>query len=215
MVSRVCGRCGVHALFTPIGPTNIVQNEYEPEVYFQSALKCAACEFLSLAFVELYPGMPGTEFNPREDPDRFWASVSVDDWLPTNAGPRIKNLPKTVESAAEDAFRCFKSQLYAPAVLMSRTTIEATAKAHGVIKGNLVEKIDKLHDQGLILESTKLAAHAIRTFGNDMAHGDLETDISHQDTRDIIELMQLILREVFELPFLAQKLQDRADARKN
>ncbi len=46
-----------------------------------------------------------------------------------------------------------------------------------------------------------------------MAHGDLEVSIGRDVAEDVVELMQLILREVFELPHLAQNLQKRADER--
>lgn len=216
MSSRACGYCGVHAHFTPVGRTYIAYEDEQGGVpeYVQSNFQCAACGLVSLGTTDLFPGMPGfREENKIGGEKRFWTLIGVDTWLPGNQGPTIQNLPPAVATASADAYKSYKSRVYTAAVLMARTTIEATAKHHGISKGTLLVKIDKLHNDGVILESTKLAAHAIRDLGNDMAHGDLEISIGRDEASDVVELMQLILREVFELPYLAENLRKRADDR--
>lgn len=214
MISRICGHCGIHAHMALLGEANIRRDDYSSEVLVEHAVRCDACERLSIVRTEVHPGMDAYRMSPTSNPGDFWEEAGVDSCIPSNAVPEIRNLPPAVEKAAADAFNCFQSDLHRPAVLMARTTIEATAKASGVTSGTLVQKIDALYSGGLILESTKSAAHAIRTFGNEMAHGDLDTEVSPEDTRDIIELMHLLLREVFELPDRAGKLQARAEARR-
>lgn len=213
--SRACGYCGVHAHFVPVGKTYVAYEDDGgiPE-YVQTMFRCAACELVSLGTTDLFPGMPGFRDEiPEGGETRFWEKVGVDTWLPGNTGPTIQNLPPAVAAASADAYKSFKSGIDSAAVLMARTTIEATAKHHGIVNGTLMAKVRAMLDQGLILESTKRAADAIRSLGNDMAHGDLQVALGHDVARDVVELMQLVLREVFELPYLAQNLQDRADER--
>lgn len=216
MPSRACGYCGVHAHFSPVGRTFVTfEDEHggAPQ-YVQSGFECAACGLVSLGSTDLYSGMSGyrEQIAPGKEKG-YWAKIGVDTWLPGNTGPTIQNLPPAVANASADAYRSYKSGVHTAAVLMARATIEATAKHHGIGNGNLVSKIQKMLDDGLILESTKHAADAIRLLGNDMAHGDLEISIGRDVAEDVVELMQLILREVFELPYLAQNLQNRARER--
>lgn len=215
MASRVCGYCGVHAHFVIEGDTSIVHHEEDGTVILQATFRCAACDLLSLAVTEIYSGTDEWEIKKLDGQDQqYWDGIGMDSVLPDNGGPAIANLPDPVEAASTEAFKCFKSGLHKAAILMARTTIEATAKAHGIDTGTLASKIQKMHEQHLILVSTKTAADAIRDFGNDMAHGDLAVDVSWSDARDCIQLMELILREVFELPHLAGQLEARAAKRK-
>lgn len=216
MPARACGYCGVHAHFTPVGGTHVAFEDQDggPPQYLQSNFVCAACGLVSLGTTDLFPGMPGYREKIRQGGERlYWEKIGVDTWLPGNDGPTIQNLPPAVATASADAYKSYKAGVHTAAILMARTTIEATAKHHGIATGNLMTKIDKMFEAGLILESTKRAAHAIRSFGNDMAHGDLEISLGYGLARDVVELMQLILREVFELPYLAENLQQRADER--
>lgn len=169
MPSRACGYCGVHAHFTPVGQPHIAFEGDGYLEYVQSGFECAACGLISLGTTDLVSGMPGYRAQIKDGSERsYWELIGVDTWLPGNDGPKIENLPAAVATAAGDAYKSFKSRVYTAAVLMARTTIEATAKHHGITGGTLFVKIDKLHEEGLILESTKLAAHAIRSLGNDM-----------------------------------------------
>lgn len=216
MPSRACGFCGVHAHFSPVGTTFVTFEEPDGFgfQYVQSAFRCAACDLVTMAMTDIHPEMPGyKEQIPVGAEEQYWNKVGVDSWLPGNDGPKIQNLPNGVATASADAYKSYKSSVYTAAVLMARTTIEATAKHHGIGQGTLLKKIDQMHADGLILESTKLAAHAIRLLGNDMAHGDLEVSMGRDVATDVMELMHLILREVFELPFLAANLQKRAAER--
>jgi hypothetical protein len=214
MPSRACGYCGVHAHFTPVGPTHVAYEDEGFMEYVQSSFECAACGLVSLGTTDLVSGMPGfrADLKVRSE-KRYWDLIGVDTWLPGNTGPTIQNLPPAVAVASADAYKSYKSGIIPGAVLLARTTIEATAKDHGITQGTLAAKFQKMLDDGLILESTKRAADAIRHLGNDMAHGDLEVALGRDVARDVVELMQLVLREVYELPYLAENLQNRADER--
>ncbi|WP_158614617.1 DUF4145 domain-containing protein [Frigoribacterium sp. PhB107] len=94
----------------------------------------------------------------------------------------------------------------AASILMARTTIEATAKSKGIVKGNLYAKIEELSNTGVIRASALSVAHAIRHLGNDMAHGDVEDAPSAEDASDALQLMDLILNEVFQATNLAEEI---------
>ncbi|NIH53535.1 hypothetical protein FHX76_001403 [Lysinibacter cavernae] len=92
---------------------------------------------------------------------------------------------------------------------MARTVVEAAAKANGITSGNLVTKIDKMKDAGLIRAVLADAAHEVRHLGNDMAHGDLDDLPDSDDVQDVLELMKQILNEVFQSPAIAARLKNR------
>lgn len=98
------------------------------------------------------------------------------------------------------------------AILMARTVVEATAKDKGIKTGSLVAKIDELARQGFIRPSTKDAAHEIRHFGNDMAHGDIEEVPDSEDVQDVLVLMDEILSEVFQGPARTARLVQKRTA---
>lgn len=84
--------------------------------------------------------------------------------------------------------------------MLSRSVIEATAKAQGLVTGSLADKIDAMAEKGLIRPSIKEFAHGIRAFGNDMAHGDFVVPVCAEESELVIELMGEILIEVFQAP---------------
>ena len=91
---------------------------------------------------------------------------------------------------------------------------KAVAKDHRIGSGSLFKKIDALHSKGLIAEFARRTAHTVRTFGNDMAHGDFTVDVDQEDAEGVLAFMDYILREVYQAPAELQRLQDSADARK-
>ncbi len=99
------------------------------------------------------------------------------------------------------------------AILMARSVIESVAKDNDIDQGNLYQKIDKLHEKGLIEEFAKETAHAIRVFGNDMAHGDFSVPVDEVDADGILDFMDLILHSVYQSRAKLQRLKDAAAAR--
>jgi hypothetical protein len=101
----------------------------------------------------------------------------------------------------------------AASILMTRTTIEATAKSKGIDKGSLFEKIEKMSANGIIRPATLTLAHAIRVLGNDMAHGDVDDLPTSEDASDALHLMDLILEEVYQATAIADEILARRAAR--
>lgn len=126
------------------------------------------------------------------------------------------SVPKAIAGAAAEAHSSLRVGNIQAAVLMARTTVEATAKAKGITSGNLVAKIDALYAQHLIYEHVRDAAHEVRFAGNDAAHGDLVDDpISADEAATIVELMDMLLDGVFIAPAKTAAQTLARQARKN
>lgn len=139
-------------------------------------------------------------------------------WVPDR--PPVKeypdSVPKAIAAAAAEAHSSLRVGNVQAAVLMARTTVEATAKAKGITTGNLVAKIDALYAQRLIYEHVRDAAHEVRFAGNDAAHGDLVDDpISAGEAESIVELMDMLLEGVFIAPAKTAAQAAARQARKN
>ncbi|MFE4080331.1 DUF4145 domain-containing protein [Paenarthrobacter sp. YIM B13468] len=104
----------------------------------------------------------------------FWSKNPPTHWSPPYLkGQDYQDVPESVAIPASEAHRRRSIDALMSTILMARSVIESVAKDNGIENGNLYQKIDKLHETGLIDEFTKETAHTIRVFGNDMAHGDL------------------------------------------
>jgi hypothetical protein len=132
------------------------------------------------------------------------------EWYPTSvSAPAFPDAPDQVARCAIEAYQAASIGANIAAILMARTTIEATAKHHGITKGRLIKKIDDMAAAELIRPALKRAAHAIRILGNDMAHGDVDELPSSEDVEDTLKLMTMILAEVFEAAALTDAILER------
>jgi hypothetical protein len=144
----------------------------------------------------------------------FWNDHQPEAWHPTFVeGQQFSDVPKHIAEAAGEAHKSRSINNLKSAILMARTVVEATAKAKGVATGSLFSKIDEMAAQGIVQELTKQTAHAIRTFGNDMAHGDIEAPVQAEDADLVLGFMDALLGEVFQTPAKLAALQARINAR--
>ena len=99
------------------------------------------------------------------------------------------------------------------AVLLARTTIEATARHYGIKTGTLQTKIDALAKRKLVRRSLADAAHHVRLPANDQAHGNLEAPVTSDDADAVPTVMVGIFATTFEQDsasaHLAHRLQRR------
>ncbi|MDY0909591.1 DUF4145 domain-containing protein [Microbacterium sp. CFBP9034] len=186
----------------------VVWAEYtiEPDTQqkvLQGTATCDACYQASIAF-EYYV------WGGNDDPKKQFEFSEDLFWYPKHvrfvAGDGI---PSHIAKAASEAYRCAAHRAPMAAVLMARTVVEATAKSKGVTQGRLVKKIDTMAERGLIRADTKEAAHEIRDFGNDMAHGDIADEPTTQDVADVLAFMDEVLQEVFIGPVRIAQLKER------
>ncbi|MGW3157046.1 DUF4145 domain-containing protein [Streptomyces sp. NPDC001089] len=199
--TTTCGWCGAFAAMqfvkfsvTPTGRTAVVSlipgQRPRPTPTFWEMYTCPACSAASIALI-------ANDGDDDEDDRAFLR------WIPDK--PPVKeypdSVPKAIAAVAGEAHSSLRVGNVQAAVLMARTTVEATAKAKGITSGNLVAKIDALYAQRLIYEHVRDAAHEVRFAGNDAAHGDLVDDpISAEEAESIVELMDMLLEGVFIAP---------------
>lgn len=164
---------------------------------YRSALSCAHCDELMVAQWSSYSFLK--QASPVEISEDINDNARNVTWLPRTAGSfDFPYAPAHIARAAEEAHQAEQIGNHMSAILMARTTVEATAKDKDITSGRLVQKIDALKDGGHIRKPIAEAAHAIRHLGNDMAHGDITDPPSEEDTTDVLALMDALLREVYE-----------------
>lgn len=142
------------------------------------------------------------------------ASEASITWYPARgSSPEFDDVPKPIAAAATEAHSAASINAPMAAILMARTVIEATAKHHSIVTGQLVVKIDAMESAGLIRKSTAEAAHEIRHFGNDMAHGDIADLPSPDDVDEVLSLMDEVLNEVFQGPARTARIKAKRAAK--
>lgn len=220
MAATRCGWCGTQTHMTEFGEgVNPNYRDgipyYLPEV--QGTFSCDQCGRLSIGS---YYGneYPGASFEDTVRPDSlrdFWMIHPPTRWSPEYVeGQQYEDVPEHIAAAASEAHKSASVGNIMSAILMARTVIEATAKDQGITGANLYQKIDNLASNGLIRPSTQSAAHVIRDFGNDMAHGDISAPVETEDAEAILILMGLVLHEVFQVPATTNALKAKFEARK-
>lgn len=79
---------------------------------------------------------------------RFAGSARTAEWsapLDTR-GKRYPDVPGEIAAAASEAHACMPVETYRGAVILARSVIEATAEDKGMTTGNLIAKIDTMHE---------------------------------------------------------------------
>jgi hypothetical protein len=109
------------------------------------------------------------------------------------ANPRA---PQLIRRAFEEACGCFRAQAYTATAIMCRKALEGVCFEHGVKERNLALSLRKMRDDGLIDDRLFEWSNALRDAGNDAAHG-VETNIEHDDAKDMIEFTNAIIDYMF------------------
>lgn len=170
----------------------------------QGAATCDNCGRVSIGFRGLLSSESATGLDGKFDRSEDLS------WFPrVGVAPAFPDVPAHIARAAREAHEAHSISALMAAILMARTVVEATAKEKGITSGMLVAKIDQMQEADLIRRSTAEAAHEIRHFGNDMAHGDLDDVPNAEDAAEILALMDEILNEVFQGPARTQRIRDK------
>ena len=194
MASRVCWKCGTKSHMTGIGPVhNAAAGEFGSRALMR-AFSCDECKWLSIGITGEPSFMPGTQ-------EAYLDTARPMGWLPNaSTGREFAEVPEHIAAAASEAYECHSVQAYRAATLMARSVIEATAKEKGITTGRLIDKIDRLFDEGHTREHVRDGAHEVRHFGNDMAHGDFVKPVLQAESDEVLELMAEVLNDVFQSP---------------
>lgn len=206
VASRLCWYCGTRAHMTRLTAPIAIDSLGE-FVTYQAPYKCDECGRGSVGIAQ----SRGSASNP----DRWIDNHAELVWHPAAAaGKDFPDVPEHIGSTADEAHRCLSIGAHRGAIALARAVVEATAKAHGITSGNLEMKIEKLADQRVISDAMKDAAHEIRFAGNEVAHGDLaEEPITREDAEEVLELMEAMLKRVYEEPAQVARVRQRREER--
>lgn len=201
MASTTCAYCGRITHMTPF-TRDISRLPGQSTPHLDSALaveapfRCDNCGRMAIAY-----GIAKGDPNAVDGLARWdWASTPTG-WEPkVGVGREYPDVPDHIAPAASEAHACQSIDAHRAAVMLARAVIEATAKAKGISNGKLYNKIEKMHEVGLLSELVRDQAHEIRHLGNDMAHGDFVEPVSTEEADEILELMAEVLHAVFEVP---------------
>lgn len=145
-----------------------------------SFLKCPKCENPFVTLQENYG-------KGWDDPVRIHPSPD------TRVNP---NLPLPIRTAYEEASLCIKSKAYTASAIMCRKTLEGICAEHGITGGNLVTKLKKMKDKGIIENRLYEWADELRISGNEAAH-DVKITIAAEDAKDILDFTNALLEYIF------------------
>lgn len=206
MLSGTCAFCGNQTHFT--GRTGRVdgadpqRDEFRQFAYgVEVAATCDACHRFNSATGR-------TRFSTRTfDAGRILSAseavaegeaMTVDSWSPPPMRPvDTAFIPDGVAGYFKEAHDAFSISAWRAVLLLVRSVVEATAKDRGVTTGSLVQKINKLDEEGHIRRGTKDMAHALRILGNDMAHGDIGEVPTQEDADDALTIARFVLDDVY------------------
>jgi len=126
--------------------------------------------------------------------DESWGEPSV--LFPPKDKQINPNLPVSIKNSYGEALSAFKAKAYTASTLMCRKTLEGICRAHDIQAKNLASALKEMKNKGIIENRLFEWAEALRITGNKAAH-DVETVISIQDAKDIIQFTDALLEYVF------------------
>lgn len=114
--------------------------------------------------------------------------------------PRDRQLswstPKTIKNAFNEAVTCFNSKAYTASAIMCRKTLEGLCAEHGAKATNLSLSLKKLRDKEIIENRLFEWAEALRTLGNEAAHG-VDCIINREDAQSTLDFTEALVQYVF------------------
>lgn len=156
-------------------------------------LKCHVCDSISLGteFVDKNLGSNDLTYFSMVYPEQSFKSYQ---------------LPKNVYNAYMAAI---KAQHIDGAIclLSLRRTLEIICKEQGETAGNLVSKVKRLADKGVLPEVLREASDLVRDLGNAAAHGD-NVKFTSLEIERMIEFTGSIIEYIYILPMKIKKLKD-------
>jgi len=177
-----------------------VHAEYHADHY--SVALCRRCNGPFLVREALY-GVPG-EFETVTDEVVLY---------PTTLGPKLEGLPDSVARSLAQAHRSYSTSSYDACAVMCRRALEALCKTLSANGRDLARRLADLNENGRIDARLLDWAHGVRLVGNEAAH-DVETPVTAEDARDILEFTEAVLTYVFTLDVKFRAFEARRGNRK-
>lgn len=202
MASHTCGYCQHKVVMRLHGEPYVAGRLSTGDYVWEGAFVCDGCNNLSVAITT-----SRESYRPPDTSD--WDRDFVK-WFPEKGEVReFPDVPEKIAACAAEAVRCSSIGAQRGAVLLARTTIEATAKHYGIQIGNLQSKIDAMAKEGLIRDGLAQAAHGVRLLANDQAHGDLDEPVTRDDADAVITVMVGVFAATFEQDAAREHLEKR------
>jgi hypothetical protein len=193
VAALTCPHCGVYARFTMVW-----ERKSDPEDPWDEPAACYTCDHCDKPIAVI--------------PDAYGMIAQF--WPTMVKGRGFPEVPKPLAEAASQAHVCLSAGSAIGAVAVARAVVEAVAKDHGITKGDLKSKIERLHSDGHISATMRDAATEIRFAGNEAAHGDLVDERPGiEDATEIVSLMNSMLYRVYQEPARVAKIRTKREAR--
>jgi hypothetical protein len=202
MLSGTCAFCGNHTHFTArAGRINGERVSGGFEYPMEITATCDACHRFNAAYGLSQDRRRELTVHSILDAKAAVLEgevMTIHSWSPPPMRPvDTAFIPDAVAGFFKEAHDAFSISAYRAVLLLVRSVIEATAKDRGVDSGTLVQKINKLYDEGHVRRGTKDMAHALRILGNDMAHGDIDDVPTQEDADDALTIARFVLDDVY------------------
>ncbi|MDI3526352.1 MAG: hypothetical protein PWR03_535 [Tenuifilum sp.] len=164
-------------------------------VYLAKCLNCGEPILLSEYFVEIEG-----QYFPQERIQLY----------PERESKFVAKAPMTIIKPYREAIKCFKANAYEACVIMCRKGIEAICFDKGENKGNLISKLKKLKEKGVLSETFFEWSNELREIGNLGAHSHY-SEISKQDAKDTLEFFEALILYLYHLVDKYIEFKERKD----
>ncbi len=158
-----------------------------------------------------------TTYDPTEhyrsgEPEDYDRTVR---WSPPPiTRPDYPDVPQFLAGAAREAWVCHGHGAYIAACAVARSVIEAAAKEFQITVRGIEPKIDALAERNLIWGDLIASAHVVRQFGNDAAHGDIAQPVTESEARDVLDIVDELLHQLFSTPARSDRLRTSRQERR-
>lgn len=169
-------------------------------------LVCPRCRG---AFLAMREGTAGSSWGSG-DTYVEWKALRV--LYPADRRTLDSSVPGAIASSFQEALTCLQAGAHTAAAIMCRRTMEGICANHGVTKGPLQKRLEKLRDDGAIESRLFDWSEALRVAGNEAAH-DVNDTISREDAQDLTEFCRALIEYIFTFAAHYQRFQERRAGR--
>jgi hypothetical protein len=199
-IKLTCPGCGTFSIFEP------PLKDYQDTAFF-SRVRAGTASIL-----ELIAGMRLCPDNSCLASVFFVQEMTGSKKLTTYpaAGRKFdpSGVPPNVVKALLEAATCFRHELYIPAAIMLRKTLEEICHEQNCTGPNLAERLDRLKDKGLLPPALMDSLHDLRYLGNDAAHIESQTynNVGGAEVGVGLVAIEKIVETLYQLQAIKQTL---------
>ena len=204
MATTTCGWCGRDVHMTQLNRHPEVRGSSYQRYVSDAAYRCDNPKCGRFSVVSWYTDYDPSESYRSGEPEDYDRTVI---WSPPPIERReYPDVPQHLQDAAREAWLCLAHDARIGACSVARAVIEAAAKAHNVTVRGIKAKIIQLRERGLIWGDLVDSVEMVREFGNDAAHGDVTDPPSVSEVRDVLDILDELLHQLFTSPERSKRL---------